>query len=80
MCRPCEPAQRHAIFTVTKKFPLGTPAALRIVTTVPMTASFKHHRSNAGTSLTKAQQQRCVAMRPVVTSTWNKQPGPGLNY
>jgi len=45
-----------------------------------MTASYKHHRSFAGTSLTKARQQCCVAMRPVVISNWNQQSGPGLNY
>jgi hypothetical protein len=38
-----------------------------------MTASLKHHRCHAaGLCSTQARQQRCVAMRPVVFSAWNK--------
>jgi hypothetical protein len=47
---------------------------------IPMTASLQHHRSSAGTSLTKAQQPRCVAMRAVVISHWNKQSAAGFTH
>lgn len=71
--------QRHAIFTVTKKFPLGTKAASCTFNDVSrMTAVLQHHRSHAGTSFTKAMQQCCVAVRPVVIYLWNKHTGPGL--
>jgi hypothetical protein len=40
-----------------------------------MTASLKHHARFAGTCFQQCQQ-RCAAMRPVV-SVWNKKTGAG---
>jgi hypothetical protein len=38
-----------------------------------MVSGLKHHRSLAGTSITKACVRFCcVTMRPVATSNWNK--------
>jgi len=77
MRRPCEPAQRHAIFTVTKKSALGTRAAYRTVEIVTMTAIHQQRSSRSRALHQVAEQHRCVAQRPVVISTWNKPTDPG---
>jgi hypothetical protein len=72
-------AQRHAIFTSTKKFLLGMLAAICSVSnrfTAPMTGSLQHHVRAAG-SCPQQDQQRCAAMRPVAFSVWNKKTGAG---
>jgi len=64
--------QRHAIFTVTKKFPLGTAAAICTLHFDSfMTASYTQQLGLAGARFTGCQQ-RHAAMRPVVISVWNK--------
>ena len=79
MPHAAKPPRRHAIFTVGKKFPLGTAPAICSVNSIPvMIATLKHHRSLAGTSFTKAVVAiGCSVMRPVVASQWNKQQQTG---
>jgi hypothetical protein len=69
--------QRHAIFTGTKKFGLGMRAAMSSLNSdSTMTASHQHRLAAAGTCSMQGQQ-RCVAMRPVIFSVWNKKTGAG---
>jgi len=69
----CDGRVRHAIFTIAKKFPLGTGAAICTLSFVPMTVQQKHLRGCAGTSFTKAVASLCrVQMRPVAHN-WSKQ-------
>jgi len=63
-------AHRHAIFTSTKIFRLGTPAAICSVEIASMT-THSHAIRLAGTC-SQQGQQRCVAMRPVAFSVWHK--------
>jgi hypothetical protein len=42
-----------------------------------MIRAFKHHRSHAGTSFTKAVAICCATMRPVVISNWKQQQQTG---
>ena len=41
-----------------------------------MTAGFQHHRRQ-GALFTMGCQQRCVVVRPVVISVWNKKTDAG---
>lgn len=71
------PDQRHAIFTITKKMVLGTPAAICSVR-IAFTAMTAHtHLLRRSGACFQQVQQRCAAMRPVVISVWNKKTDAG---
>jgi hypothetical protein len=77
MARGLKAEQRHAIFTGTKKIPLGTSAAIcTVISAAKHMTSLRHHAYVAGTCYMQ-DQQRCAAKTPVVVSVWNKKAGAG---
>jgi hypothetical protein len=43
-----------------------------------MAQTLNHHRSRAGTSITKAVRFGCALMRPVAVTNWDKTAGSGF--